>query len=109
MPRVSTFELKNDRITLNTRQAVTVPFEPSLRQRLLKALPPNESSSREVAELDLAIGEAFAAAAQTVCGEGVDFVASHGLTLFHDGAEHLSLQIGNPYVIRDRLERQRDL
>jgi anhydro-N-acetylmuramic acid kinase len=100
---VYVLETAGEPLRLKTRRAVTVPFEASLHERLLKALPPNEPDQREVAELDVAIGEAFAAAAQAVAGDGVDFIASHGLTLFHDGPARLSVQIGNPYVVRDRL------
>jgi anhydro-N-acetylmuramic acid kinase len=96
--------LDDGQLSISTREATMIPFGGALRDRLLKSLPPNEPSPREVAELDLALGEAFACAALRVCKGPVDFVGSHGLTLFHEGASHLTVQIANPYIIRDRLQ-----
>jgi anhydro-N-acetylmuramic acid kinase len=92
-----------DRFELRTVAAATSAFDPALRDRLLKAMPPAEPSPREVCDLDLLAGEAFADAAEAVRSGPLDFVASHGITLFHDGSAHLTAQIANPYVLRDRL------
>jgi anhydro-N-acetylmuramic acid kinase len=83
---------------------MTVPFEREVRERLLSALPPNEPSPRILTSLDAELGRRFARAALTVAaGETVDFVASHGLTAYHAGDARRTLQIGDPYVIRDAL------
>jgi anhydro-N-acetylmuramic acid kinase len=80
----------------------TTPFDPILQERIVAALPPNEPSPRVVAMLDAQVGAAFGAAARDLAGNSaVDYVACHGLTLFHDGAAHLSVQIGDPFVIRE--------
>ncbi|HEY4432941.1 MAG TPA: anhydro-N-acetylmuramic acid kinase, partial [Candidatus Cybelea sp.] len=34
-------------------------------------------------------------------GERLDFVASHGQTIWHDGPQHVTLQIGDAFVIRE--------
>jgi anhydro-N-acetylmuramic acid kinase len=82
----------------------TIPFEDEARERLLGALPPHEPAPRLLAYLDAYLGRAFARAALAVAdGEAVDFVASHGLTAFHAGELRRTLQIGDPYVIRDAL------
>jgi anhydro-N-acetylmuramic acid kinase len=82
----------------------TVPFAPPLRERLLAALPPNEPSPRAVALLDAELGRAFGEAVREVTDISVpDYTASHGLTLYHDGASHTSVQIGDPFVMRDRI------
>ena len=81
-----------------------VPFDVTLRARLLAALPPHAATPAEVGALDRDLGAAFATAAGLVAaGERVDFVASHGLTLHHDGAAHVTTQIGDPYLVRDAL------
>jgi anhydro-N-acetylmuramic acid kinase len=77
------------------------PFDAGLRERLVAALPPFQASAEAVSALDSELGVAFGSAARSVAaGERIDFVASHGLTLFHDGAAHRSLQAGDPYAIR---------
>jgi len=84
----------------------TVPFEPKFRARLLdEIVAPNEPSPAALAEIDRELGRRFAAAALLVAdGSRPDFVASHGLTIFHDGPAHRTLQLGDPYLIRDALE-----
>lgn len=81
----------------------TVAYEPKLRERLLRALPPNVPDVREMLALDAQIGDAFGAAAVLVAeGSALDFIASHGQTLYHDGPHAQTLQIGNAFAIRDR-------
>lgn len=80
----------------------TTPFDTGLRERIVAALPPNEPSPRVVAMLDAQVGEAFGSAARALAGKAaVDYVAGHGLTLYHDGSARLSMQIGDPFVIRE--------
>jgi anhydro-N-acetylmuramic acid kinase len=81
----------------------TEPFSDELRERLVRALPPHEPSPGEIAALEMEVGTAFGAAAAGVAASApVDFVASHGVTLFHDGAARRTFQIGDPYAIRER-------
>jgi len=85
-------------------RALTMPFEPALRAALFDAVPPRAASPAQVAALDRELGAAFAAAARAVAGgEPVDFIANHGLTLFHRGEARETLQIGSPYALRDAL------
>lgn len=80
----------------------TIPFERDVRERLLATLAPHEPSPQVLTSLDVHLGRAFARAALTVArGERVDYVASHGLTAFHRGEASRTLQIGDPYIIRD--------
>jgi len=80
----------------------TVPFDAELRRALVAALPPNEGSVSLVAALHRALGEAFAAAAGAIAaGESVGYVASHGQTVWHDGERHVTLQLGDAFVIRE--------
>ena len=83
---------------------ITVPFERELRERLLDALAPNEPSPQVLGGLDAELGRRFARAALEVAeGQPVDFVASHGLTAYHRGEAQQTVQIGDPYIIRDAL------
>jgi anhydro-N-acetylmuramic acid kinase len=80
----------------------TFPMQQTIRDELLAALPPNTGSVAAVARLHHALGEAFAQAAKTVSeSQKIDFVASHGQTLWHDGPQHITLQAGDAFLIRE--------
>jgi anhydro-N-acetylmuramic acid kinase len=88
-----------------------VPFEDALQvriHRLAAARVPGSDALRELAALDVALGERFAAAAAAVAAdaglalEEVDAVASHGQTVAHHPEERATLQIGDPSVIAER-------
>ena len=84
---------------------VTRPFEDSLLEQLHRALPPNAGSVAGVAQLHHDLGIAFAKAAQLVLADTpIDYIASHGQTLWHDGDRHVTLQLGDPFVIREALQ-----
>jgi anhydro-N-acetylmuramic acid kinase len=90
---------------LDVVRFTTQPFAAELREALLDALPPHAATPAGAAHLDREIGLCFAGAAVAVArGEAVDYVASHGLTLAHDGAAHETMQIGDPYLVRDAVE-----
>lgn len=81
----------------------TEPLEPDLLQQLRAALPPNAGSTEAVAFLHNRLGQAFADAAVNVAGDmPIDYIASHGQTLWHDGSAHVTLQLTDPFVIRER-------
>ncbi len=95
---------RGDGYALDLVRFAAVPFAGDLRARLLAALPPHHATAADGAMLDRALGDAFAAAARTVAaGERVDYVASHGLTLVHRGEASTTMQIGDPYRIRDAM------
>ncbi len=82
----------------------TYPFEPQLAEGLRSVLPPNAGSTEAIARLHNALGHAYARAAQTVApSEAIRYVASHGQTVWHDGAAGVTFQIGDPFVIREAL------
>lgn len=84
---------------------VSQPYEPQLRAELLQALPPNEGKIKAAAQLHNALGHAYARAALAVRGDAkVDYVASHGQTLWHDGSVHVTFQLGDAFVIRDAMD-----
>jgi anhydro-N-acetylmuramic acid kinase len=80
----------------------TVPFAAELRARVLAAFPPQPLDALEVCALHALVGEAFGAAVARVGrGHRLELVASHGITLAHDGAAHRTLQIGDAFRIRE--------
>ena len=82
----------------------TFAFDEALFETLQSALPPNRGSIAAAAELHRALGEAFAGAAKTVAGaQTVAYVASHGQTVYHDGAHSVTLQLGDAFLIRERI------
>jgi len=95
LPRGPTYSLQLVRFEI-------FPFSSALHDELRAALPPNAGSVAAVARLHHALGRAFAQAAKAVMGsQNVDFAASHGQTLWHDGAAHFTLQAGDAFTIRE--------
>ncbi len=93
-----------DTYALDLMQFETHPFDEGLLAPLRAALPPNIGTVADAARLHRALGEAFAGAAQSVAGaHAIGFVASHGQTLYHDGPHSTTLQMGDAFVIRERL------
>jgi anhydro-N-acetylmuramic acid kinase len=83
----------------------TRPFEPGLRDALRAALPPNAGTVAAVAHLHNALGRACARAARRIAGsDRIAFVASHGQTIWHDGAARVTLQLGDAFLIREAVD-----
>jgi anhydro-N-acetylmuramic acid kinase len=83
---------------------VTTPFDEQLETALRSVLPPNAGTAAAIAHLHPRLGTALARAAHAACGAlRVDYVASHGQTIFHDGAAHATMQVGDAFVIRETL------
>lgn len=87
------------------------PWDGGLRERLRGLMPPKAGSTAEVCELDVLVGEAFAAAARRVAEDAglpldsVDLVASHGQTAYHQvapGTTKSTLQLGAAAIIAER-------
>jgi anhydro-N-acetylmuramic acid kinase len=90
---------------------VEQPFEASLQQRIHRLAAGRTAPGttlRELAELDVLLGERFAAAAAAVAAAAgmelaaVDAIASHGQTVAHHPELRATLQIGDPSVIAER-------
>ncbi len=88
-----------------------LPFEPELQariHRLAAGRVPAGDTLRELASLDVELGERFAAAARAVArAAGVPLarvagVASHGQTVAHHPEAHATLQIGDPSLVAER-------
>jgi anhydro-N-acetylmuramic acid kinase len=90
------------------------PFEPALQERIHRLAAgrlPGAEVLRELAALDVALGELFAAAACALCEraevplERIAGIASHGQTVAHHPELRATLQIGDPSVIAERTGR----
>lgn len=93
---------KGDGYEIALRRFTTMPFPSDLLAALERALPPERGSVAQVAELHRGLGEAFASAALAVAqSDRIDYVASHGQTLWYDAARGLTLQMADPFVIRE--------
>ena len=77
------------------------PYAPALRARILNAA---NAGAPEIARLNVAIGEAFAAHALAMFERygRADLIGSHGQTICHLPAEGVTLQIGDGCLIAER-------
>lgn len=87
------------------------PFPPELQariHRLAAGRVPGGEALRELARLDVLLGERFADAAAAVAWDAgvsldaVDAIASHGQTVAHHPEDRATLQIGDPSLIAER-------
>jgi anhydro-N-acetylmuramic acid kinase len=91
------------RLEARCESFAAMPFDDGLRGRILSAFPPAPVGALEISALHAAIGEAFGdALAVAAPGAVLDAVASHGITLAHDGDAHHTLQLGDAFRIRER-------
>ena len=104
-------ELDGDELGCGYRGVLSVPFDATLRDRIVAALPPGEPGAGELcqlhAELGHAYADAFAAAASRLAAGQADFAVLHGQTFFHwvdDAGRALgTLQLGNSAAVAERL------
>lgn len=90
------------------------PLPPALRDRihrLAAGRAPGAEALRELATLDVELGERFAASARAAAEQAglsladVDAIASHGQTVGHFPEQRATLQIGDPSVVAERTGR----
>jgi anhydro-N-acetylmuramic acid kinase len=100
-------ETRPFRLVAHVHQA----FAPELQDRihaLAAGRVPGPQALRELAALDVLLGERFAEAALAaaakagIAPEAIDAVASHGQTVAHHPEVRATLQIGDPSVIAER-------
>lgn len=104
-------DLDGDELGCGYRGVLSVPFDATLRDRIVAALPPGEPGAGELcqlhAELGHAYADAFAAAAGQLAGDQADFAVLHGQTFFHwvddAGRARGTLQLGNSAAVAERL------
>ena len=92
----------DDGYALELLRFETFAFDGDLSAALRAVLPPHNGSVAALADLHRTLGQALAQAARGVAGsEQVGYVASHGQTVWHDGARNVTLQVGDPFAIRE--------
>jgi anhydro-N-acetylmuramic acid kinase len=86
----------------------TLPFSPNEREQILQLCSPTTSSVDEVCRMNVYLGQKFADAALMVIKnagkttEQIDFISSHGQTIYHMPKQLATLQIGELAVIAER-------
>lgn len=86
----------------------TVHYDRELKQRILQLCKPETSSVDTICEMNILLGEKMAEAAQKVVDHAgktmaqIDFVSSHGQTIYHMPESFATLQIGELAVIAHR-------
>jgi anhydro-N-acetylmuramic acid kinase len=94
----------------------TVPYPEAVRNAIFTLFDPKDSSTDLLCRTNFVLGELFARAASAVAADGgvpiesVEFIASHGQTVWHQPDEESvggvktrsTLQIGEPAVIAER-------
>ncbi len=88
----------------------TLSFSEELKQRIFDCCHPDTSKVDEICRLNVELGERFAEAVHHVVNtsglqiEDLDFVSSHGQTLYHLPNESATLQIGELAVIAHKTQ-----
>ncbi len=92
--------------------ALTKPYDPALRQRILDCFSPETGRVDEVTRLNADIGEAFATSSLELIEQAkltpadVDLIGSHGQTVWHeiraDGSAYATLQLGEGAILAER-------
>ena len=105
---VGEFSVKDDTISMRRLAGGSIEYSSGLHQRLVAALPPLGTTAEELCIIDTLVGQEFAQVALQAIDEAggdVDFVASHGQTIYHwvspEGAALGTLQMGNPAWIAE--------
>ncbi len=90
-------------VRVTCERFVTLPFDDALRARILAAFPPAPVGALALSALHAEIGDALGDAVRSVAGDvRLDAVASHGITIAHDGDARQTLQLGDAFRIRER-------
>ena len=96
-------------VVLRPLGMISEPYPTDLREALLAALPPAETTMEQVCRIDTEVGQAFAALAdranRELCDGTAGLVVSHGQTVHHwieDGRVRGTLQVGQPAWIAER-------
>ncbi len=97
-------QVRGERIVVDLLDARTFAFAPEIADLLDEVVRRGGGGIAAVARLHRALGIAHADAAEHfLAGRSVDFAAMHGQTIYHDGAAALTLQIGDPFALRERI------
>ncbi len=104
-------ELDGAELGCQYRGVLSVPFDVTLRDRIVAALPPGQPGAGELCQLHGELGhayaDAFATAASQLADDQADFAVLHGQTFYHwvdaGGRALGTLQLGNSAAVAERL------
>ncbi|UCZ52977.1 anhydro-N-acetylmuramic acid kinase [Bacillus shivajii] len=97
-----------DNTKVNLLKFETLEYDEDLKQRILQLCKPETSSVDEICEMNVLLGEKMADAAKKVVSNSeksmdeIDFISSHGQTIYHMPEKYATLQIGELAVIANR-------
>ncbi len=95
---------RGDAVMVGVIDARTFAFDGATAELLAAVVRYGRSDLASVARLHRSLGLAHADAAERFLdGRPLDFAAMHGQTIFHDGAASETLQIGDPFAVRERI------
>ncbi len=91
------FQIKNNKLEWSILKSRTVPYTEQWKTKL-KQLP--KSSALELAQADYDLGRLLGLVAKDFLkDEKIDFIASHGHTIFHYPNKNMTYQLGNGAMI----------
>lgn len=90
-----TLTLQRSKWSYRIDEARTIPYAPSLRQRLLTVM---SGSALELAQLDDELGRFIGNACKRYAGKA-ELIASHGHTIFHQPDKGFTTQIGSGAMV----------
>lgn len=105
----------NETTTVQLKAFKTVPMKEAVRNRIIEQLIPEKSRVDVLCSLNFEITYEFARAVKLLCQENnvdlatIDFVVSHGQTLYHqplatDTLVASTLQLGEPAILSELLQ-----
>lgn len=106
----------NEQTQVQLLKFATYPFSKAVKQRIQTALDPKKSNVVGICQLNFELGQLFGDAVVQICAQAglpldkLDFVASHGQTLYHIPQAttatpmRSTLQIGDPAVIAQKAQ-----
>ncbi|WP_257347882.1 anhydro-N-acetylmuramic acid kinase [Pseudalkalibacillus decolorationis] len=86
----------------------SIPYQAEDRNRIIELCNPENSTVEKICQMNVELGEHFAEAALTVIEKAgmkpgqIDFISSHGQTIFHWPEKEATFQIGELAVIAAR-------
>jgi len=89
------------------QHAINFPLDESVREEIRKLCAPGDNEIERLGQLDIHLGQNFAAAVQQLLTETninatqVRAIGSHGQTIRHCPEQHFTLQIGDPNTISE--------
>ena len=102
---ICNFALSDGTITYVLEKADTISFDEKLIESLKNA---TKLEAKELFALEVSFSQFCAEAIRSICGndlQNIDYIASHGHTIFHHPEERFTIQIGNGGIIAEGVRK----